>query len=78
MPVTAQAAVRTPEGSIDYGYYRALAATLRHEARSTMVRQGVAYLLAWTRRLIRTATAIRINFQYSGVPGTKASNAAQN
>jgi len=78
MPATAHAAGRTPQGSIDYDYYRAVAATLRRDARSTMLRQGVACLVAWTRRLIRATAAIRFNFQYSGVPGTKASNAAQN
>lgn len=59
----------------DYAHYRAEATQLRRECRSELTLRGFKTLAGLPHRLLRKAVAL---FQYRGVPGTKASNAAQN
>ena len=60
---------------VDYAHYRAEASRLRRECREEMTLASLKFLATLAYRLV---TGIAALFQYSGVPGTKASNAAQN
>jgi hypothetical protein len=60
---------------VDYAHYRAEATRLRRECRTEITLVSLKFLASLPYRLV---TGIVARFQYSGVPGTKASNAAQN
>ena len=60
---------------VDYAHYRAEATRLRRECRTEITLASLKFLASLPYRL---ATRLAALFQYSGVPGTKASNAAQN
>lgn len=60
---------------VDYAHYKAEASRLRRECREEVTLASLKFLVRLPNRL---ATAIAALFQYNGVPGTKASKAAQN